>query len=588
MSRRLPLLSTAGHGIRRVYNGLAVDFGAINRALFWHSGTPPRLDALPKFIALEDKKAGESVLNGDFLYAGQSLSLGPFEAAPSLNAAEPWTTAVPSEHFAARMHSFAWLYDLATLGESKAGPVARHLTDRWINVYGKWNPFSWQDDILAERQLAMLMCWSRVLGGDKDRDAPAHAARRAIIARQASRLRKTYRRTQKGMERLRAAAAITLSGAALDKRVYIDRGLDWLDDAVEVQILGDGGHISRCPANAARVLRVLLAVESALKVKGVEGSRQTRRAIDRLTPALSFFTSSDGALAAFNGSGEYPARAVKALIKQAGVQSKAFSYMPHSGYQRLEQNGTVLIMDTGDSPPRPYDNEAHLSPLAFELSAGSGRIIVNCGWAQDQPPKWRPAVRETAAHSTLILDECSSGAVLSSGPAFRVFGPAISQPSGAVNTSRKEQDSGIWLEASHDGYLADSGLKHRRKIYMDPLGQDIRGEDSLYVPMGSSPKYSGARFPYAIRFHIHPDVRVTLARDLKSALLIMPNKDGWRFRTDNGPLGLQRSVYLARGSTPQRNEQLVINAEALSDNDGEDRSNRIRWSFKRLGEVGQS
>lgn len=591
MSRRVSFFSTLGRGARRLYHGLCVDFGAPARTLFWHSGKPGPFTALPKFIALSDKKPGEAILAGCFHYGDQTLTLEPFAQAPALPAAhhaEPWTTPVPSEYFAARVHSFDWLTNLAVLGEAKAGPAARHLTDRWITVYGKWNPFSWQNDILTDRLLALMMCWSRVLNGDQTSNAPAHNARRASVARQASRLKKTYKRCPQGLPRLKAACAIVLCGAALDKSVYIDRGLDWLDDNLEQQILGDGGHISRSPEDAALTLHLLLAVESALQAKGVQGSKQTRRAIDRLTPALSFFTASDGALSAFHGSGEYPARALKTLIKQADVQAKPFGYMPHSGYQRLEQNGTILIMDTGDSPPRPFDTKAHLSPLAFELSAPSGRVIVNCGWNAAQPPKWQAAMRETAAHSTLILDDCSAGAIAARGLTRRVHGPAVIKAAGPVNASRKEQESGIWLEASHEGYLRSSGLKHRRRIYMDALGQDIRGEDSLYVPIGAAPKYSGASFPFHIRFHVHPDVRVTLARDLKSALLIMPSGDGWRFRTDSGPLALERSVYLARGSRPERNEQLVVSGNALSDNDGEDRSNRVRWSFKRLGKVGES
>jgi len=35
---------------------------------------------------------------------------------------------------------------------------------------------------------------------------------------------------------------------------YLNRGLDWLDDEIELQILPDGGHVSRSPEMALKAL----------------------------------------------------------------------------------------------------------------------------------------------------------------------------------------------------------------------------------------------------------------------------------------------------------------------------------------------
>jgi len=45
---------------------------------------------------------------------------------------------------------------------------------------------------------------------------------------------------------------------------------------------------------------------------------------------------------------------------------------------------------------------------------------------------------------------------------------------------------------------------------------------------------------------------------------------------------LEDSVYLATGSTPVKTQQLVIYGDAFCDGDGESRSNRVRWSFRKL------
>ena len=54
-------------------------------------------------------------------------------------------------------------------------------------------------------------------------------------------------------------------------------------------------------------------------------------------------------------------------------------------------------------PPAPADREAHAAPGAIELSVGRERLIVNCGGYAGDDPRWRAAMRSTAAHSTLCL-----------------------------------------------------------------------------------------------------------------------------------------------------------------------------------------
>ena len=40
----------------------------------------------------------------------------------------------------------------------------------------------------------------------------------------------------------------------------------------------------------------------------------------------------------------------------------------HSGYQRIEANGTVVLMDSGRPPPLPFSHEAHAGFGAIEFS----------------------------------------------------------------------------------------------------------------------------------------------------------------------------------------------------------------------------
>ena len=148
---------------------------------------------------------------------------------------------------------------------------------------------------------------------------------------------------------------------------------------------------------------------------------------------------------------------------------------------------------------------------------------------------------------------------------------------------------GIWLEATHDGYRKRFGLSLRRRVFLAADGGDLRGEDGLFRPVEDGPPEDPEkRYTFAIRFHLHPEVRASLSRDAMSALLVQPNGEGWRFRTDGGTVRLERSVYLGAGAPPQRTTQLVVSGDAEPYGGGDRPPNRVRWAFQRLGRMGSA
>jgi uncharacterized heparinase superfamily protein len=78
-----------------------------------------------------------------------------------------------------------------------------------------------------------------------------------------------------------------------------------------------------------------------------------------------------------------------------------------------------------------------------------------------------------------------------------------------------------------------------------------------------------------VRFHIHPDVRVSLAHARGAVILKLAGGEGWRFRCSGGDLSVEESLYFGGGSF-RRSEQLVIDAtirEAASE---------VAWVFEQV------
>ncbi|MBO6763474.1 heparinase II/III family protein [Maricaulis sp.] len=542
-------------------------------------GLPDALSVLPEDVYAPNRERGEAILNGHFTLAGESLSTdGP---------AATWLQPAPTRAFARRLHAFGWMRDCLA-ADPEAGPDAiRRYVDSWIDNFGRWNSFAWSHDILSMRLLNWLRCGDALFNGDED-SRKARQARFRSLLRQARYLQRSIAIAPDGTTRLQSAAALTLTGLCLPGRDALQRaGFQALAREVQRQILPDGGHVTRSPRACAEALIDLVTVREAAQAAGADLPQEVRRAIDRLAPMVRFFRMSDDGLASFHGGGEGDRHALKAALDHDDTRARPFGFAPHSGYHRAEAGEATVLLDVGNAPKGPLSTGAHASALAFELCTSGGRLVVNCGWHDDQPASWREAVRATAAHSTLILDETSSARLFPPGWKRDLLGPRLATAPASVSARRNEEEMGIWLEGIHEGYREDYGLSHRRRIFLAADGGDVRGEDALFRPVNDgAPDDVDVRWRFAIRFHLHPEVRASLSRDSMSALLVQPNGDGWRFRTDGGPIRLERSVYLAAGAPPQRATQIVVQGEAEPFGAGDRPPNRVRWAFQRLGQVG--
>ena len=237
-----------------------------------------------------------------------------------------------------------------------------------------------------------------------------------------------------------------------------------------------------------------------------EPPHSLRNAHDRMTPMLRFFRHGDGALALFNDGLESDPAMITELLARDQVRGALFSHARHSGYHRLAAGRALVLMDCGKVPEGDFARDAHAGFGAIEFSVGGHRMVVNCGAGGPANRGWRRALRATAAHSTLILADSSSARILPDGLAHTLLGPRLLGGPQDNPSSRSETDKGWTVEAAHDAWANPFGIRHERRITLSPNGAILTGADRL-VPV--SHRASRAPLPFAVRFHIHPDVRIS-------------------------------------------------------------------------------
>ncbi len=523
------------------------------------AGTPARLLVAPQDLRTADETNAADIYAGRFFFCGHLAEAGgrsPFE--------------LEGEHpdWQRELHSFGWLRDLRAADTLIARQNARALVDDWIRFCGRWHPIGWDQQVVSRRVLSWLYQSPLIL---QEGDHEFYRRFLRSLARQVRFLRKTINETPDGVPRLIAAMAIAAASIAMSGQGrFVRQSVRRLDQELQRQILPDGGHISRDPGAILEILADLLPIRQAFVMQGVELSRDMLQAVDRMMPMVRFFRHGDGNFAHFNGMGSTPNDLVATLLAYDDARGAPPSNAPHSGYQRLSGNGTVVLMDTGVPPEPNLSSNAHAGCLSMELSSGRQRIVVNCGVSNLARDGWRQVSRSTAAHSTVGVEDTSSCRFLTERPFSSWLGALVVGGPTQVPVQRDEDASGIRVTASHNGYAARFHVVHERDLRLARDGSVLDGFDSFQTltPLTSQDHYT-------IRFHLHPAIKASMLMAGTTILLACPDGEAWEFDAPGSDLTLEESIYLSDVYGPRRTLQVVIYGRISQ-------ASQVPWQFRKV------
>jgi uncharacterized heparinase superfamily protein len=527
-----------------------VSEAGLGRALLGFRFSSPLKGAAPSALTLVppnpwpgDATRGRTMLTNVVVLAGQSILVtgSPWNA----DAHEPWHAA---------MHSFEWLRDLRAVGGDAARRHARLFTTQWLDRKVKRGDLAWRADIMGAR-IANWIAFHDFFCASADDGFRARLF--SSLSHQARGLARALPGDLSGAPLLIAIKGLLASGACLEAgEPRFSQAEKLMLRELPKQVLPDGCHAERNPAVHATILSTLIDIRALYKAARIAMPEVLQHTIDRMTPALRFFRHGDGGLALFNGSQQGEPLFLDTILTQADARGRPLKRAPQGGFERMSLGRTVVIVDSGAPAPTRLDRHAHAGIGSFEMSVGRERFIVNCGAHPGVSP-WRTALAATAAHSAVTVADTNQMELLEGG--------GVRRRPPTVESSRDDGAEGSLVEVSHSGY-SGLGIKHRRRLFLGSSGEDLRGEDAL---IGTTPQR------FAIRFHFHPDVHVSLTGNGRTALLRLGDGTGWRFRSDIDAITLDDSVYFGSGA-PRRSNVLVISGQ--TEGSGE---TVVRWAFRR-------
>ena len=449
-------------------------------------------------------------------------------------------------------HDFDWL-NHRPAPEAPLMTAERGFFEYWLASFDGWHEGIWGLEILADRLINWLVYYPFITA-----NAAPEFVRACNISlnRQARHLMRCTARPDLGVDRLTSLHGAVLCALSLPAlNAQAGARLQALGVEIDRQVNADGGHRDRNPERHLCALARLIHVRQALFRAQMEVPTAIQNAIDRMTPVLRAYRHGDGGLALFNGGGEGDPVFIRRIVELSGSRGRTASSVPHTGFQRLATQRSSIIMDAG-APMPGTAVPGHAGALAFEMSVGKQRVVVNCGGHADMDPRLAEVMRGTAAHSTLVIGDMHSSEL----DADLGFGERRARD---VRAQRREIERNIVVEASHDGYAEALRLVHKRSLYLSAEGDDIRGEDTISGPGGTG---------FAIRFHLHPDVQASLISSGAAVLMRFGRNRGWRFQASGGSLTLDDSLYFGGGRRRKTQQIVITGTHAPSET-------TIKWRF---------
>jgi uncharacterized heparinase superfamily protein len=535
--------------------------GSVALSRLW-PGRTDRLIIAPHDLRTADATRAAEIYAGRFVFAGKIVTCH----GRSIFDLEP-----PSEDWEVALLGFGWLRHLRAADTALTRANARSLVDDWISNPARKRSIGRRADVLARRVISLLSQAPLVLG---DTDGKFYRRYLRGLTREIRYLRYTMLDIPDGVPRLQVLIALCYASLCLANQARHIRGATRkLSDELQRQILPDGGPISRNPGALIELLIDLLPLRQTFAARNIAPPPALLNAIDRMMPMLRFFRHGDGSFALFNGMSNAPSDLLATLLAYDDTHGVPMASMPHTGFQRLDAGAMTVIMDTGPPPAPNVSHDAHAGCLSFEMSAGPSRIVINCGMPATGRDNWRAFARGTPAHSTLTYHSTSSCQFVELSAVKRLLqgSPIISGPTD-VEAYRQEVANGLLLTTSHDGYLAQFGVIHRRVLMIAHDGSRLDGEDTLLPAQGGRMKDTDT--DYALRFHLHPSVKASRLSDARGVMLVLPNRDVWTFEALDDKVDLEDSVFLAGTDGPRRTAQIVIQQDSRH-------ASSIRWSFVR-------
>ena len=529
------------------------------------------------FIRQTEPRSIGSYPRGLQLKAGNILLAGHLMEAPGLIL---WDVPPPSLGFLYEAHGFGWLDDLASVGDQEARKIAQVWVQTWIVRFGRGAGPGWMPHSTGRRIIRWIHHGFMILRGAESDSSKLFFQ---SLGRQTLFLSRRWFATPIGLPRFEALAGLIYAGLTLEgMEEHVRPATSALARECINQIDENGSIPTRNPEELLEVFTLLNWVADALEIAGWTPSRAHLNALKRIAPTLRMLRHKDGSLARFHGGGKGIEGRLDEALAQSGNKKLSISNSA-MGFGRLSSGRTSIIIDAAPPPKGRFAPNAHASTLAIELTSGQMPLFVSSGSGARFGQDWERSGRRTESHSTVTISGFSSARFDKRMLCVNNTNEALVGGPDNVPFNFSYEKKSTLFEAGHNGYVSALGLTHVRRLNLSHTGNTLMGEDMLLALEQKDrrlfeimlDRLGWEGIDYQVRFHIHPDVLLTLDMGGMAVSMKLKNGETWVFRhSSKAELSIKPSTYFDSSRLkPRVSNQIVLSHKAI------EHASSIRWSL---------
>ncbi len=499
----------------------------------------------PESLWRGNKAKGVKIIDGFLNYQKETVFINK----------QVWQKNHGSKSWNNYLHSFMWIKDVRSVGTDEARIFIRKKLLSWISESDYLNRCSWNQEVLSRRIfyfLTNLSFFFETADNNFQKRFACNLNKQCIL------LFNSMNKEPAIKNKIFTVKSLILASLCFKNlNKNFEFSITLLSKIIKSTVI-DGMHYLRSPSEHFYFLCSLLDIKNFFGNLNIKIPDDLNQTVREMTMILNFFRIGDGHLAIFNKYDFIGIDKINNLLKKVGHKYRLPKVSRCLGFNRVSKNKLTLIMDCG----KPTKEKTQAGTLSFEFSHFLEKIVVNCGSPFVNNKDWDDAMRSTAAHSTLNINEINSSDIF--------FDKDTTTRIANVFSEQFEKNDNIWINSYHEGYKDIFGIIHKRLIHIDLKNLIIRGEDSFEYKIEESTE---KKSQYFLRFHIHPSIKLNVTTSKKKVVLKLRNNAGWEFISSEPKIEIEDGIYLGENKIVQPNHHIIIKDKIEKDK-------KIKWLFR--------
>ena len=453
-----------------------------------------------------------------------------------------------------KLHDFGWLPALNIKTEKELGCL---IVDQWINNFSNYNEKYWTFDVITMRLINWISSYDIIF---KNSDLIFRSKVINNIVKQAKHLFKNINLINTGIDKIKSLAALILVGNSFEQyEEYTQFGLKNLEDELSDFINKDGFVKTKNPEDLFWTLYFLVLIKEWLILSRKQTPAFINIYINSLGISFKFLRFSNGDLPLFNGANQINTERFYEYLESRGYEFENMENI-FCGYAKIKSKKIEIFMDANNPSSMLHSRNYQAGPLSFELSSNGEKFICNSGSAKNLGEELSYLSSSTAAHSTITINDTSSCIFQKNKMIRKYFGNSLIEKHDIFKKEFKNDKEFIRCTIGHNGYEKRFKLLHERQITLFKNKSHVEGIDNLKCK-----NLENKNLTYSVRFHIHPDIRITktMGNDI---LLSSNNGEGWIFRSPQIPTKIEKNLYFGNPNNIKESSFILLEGNIENEN----------------------